>query len=144
MVETGQKQDDRKPVLSECGCTMNAFNICNCEFIKIIFKPSAARDQRKYMRTIIVATSKLPVKTQINRIHELDSYFPLFVTCTDNVSLELHDKKDIVFVMFSSDFQAALKTHTTNYEKLTVDEVTDFYEQFETNEARKKANSEYS
>ena len=96
--------------------------------MKTFFNPSAARDQRKYMQAIIAATSKLPVKTQVNRIHELDSYFPLFATCTDNVCSELHDKKDIVFSMFSSEFQAALKTHTTDYEKLTVDEIADFYE----------------
>ena len=46
--------------------------------------------------------------------------------------------------MFSSNFQAVLATCTTDYEKLTVDEIADFYEQFETNEARKKANNEYS
>ena len=96
--------------------------------MKSIFKPSAACDQRKYMQIIIVATSKLLVKTQINHIYELNLYFPLFVICTDNACLELHDKKDIVFMIFSSNFQAVLKTHITDYEKLTTDEITDFYE----------------
>ena len=63
MAETGKKQDDGKPVLSERGYTMEAFSICNREFVKSIFKPPAAHDQRKYMRIIIVTTSKLPVKT---------------------------------------------------------------------------------
>ena len=83
---------------------MDAFSICDREFMKSIFKLPAAPDQRKYMKTIIVATSKLAVKTQINRIHELDLHFPLLVTCADNAYLELHDKKDIVLAMLSSDF----------------------------------------
>ena len=49
-----------------------------------------------------------------------------------------------MFAMFSSDFQAALKTHATDYEKLTVNEITDFYEQFEMSEARKKVSNECS
>ena len=91
-----------------------------------------------------MATLNILVKTQINCIHELDSYFLLLIICTDNTSLQLRDKKDIVLVMLSSNFQAALKTHTTDYKILTADKIADFYEQFEISEARKKVSNEHS
>ena len=49
-----------------------------------------------------------------------------------------------MFAIFSCEFQAALKIHTNNYEKYTVDRITHFYEQFKTNKVRKKAKKEYT
>ena len=62
------------------------------------------------MQTITIAAHKLPAKTQVNHIYEFDLYFPLLITCTDNICLE----------------QYTLKTHTIDYEKLTVDQITNF------------------